>query len=640
MVAVILFAGAGVAVAQSESSSELLLAIEPSVAGATSVSGAVGFGALPGQPGHIAPAPPGTLDGGFGDAGVGEIPVPGGSAQLLAMATDATGRTLLVGTSASDQAELARLTSAGVIDTSFGGGAVSLPTGLFPVDLAVTPQGNILVAVVSPSGTFGLVQYTTTGALDTSFGEEGTTGFPSVQSLGGAMSVDSQGRIVLFINYETADAAATTGVSWNLRLLPTGSVDADYPQRVLSSAAFSLAVRDSETQPDDSVAFTGTGTPDVGQSAFVIGRLLGSGQWDPEFGTPNPGYYTDATQPTVNFSGAAITVQADGKYLVVGDLSDSSAMTNSGFISRTNSDGSPDLPFGAPADDPNEGLGAIKVVFGDLTGLQDVAVQANGKILAVGFAQTAELTNALTMRLSATGRYDPTFGDITAQNHLPGEVNGAVFGPIAGRNVAVQVNRDGRFRVGGSSLDDDALWALQYNASGVESVTVDAQLVIPSDPQAQDISSQKSGTTASGREAVSVPAEVGSDGRWLAQLGGPLAPEPVEVTAVTDDGSITSATMTPSPSPSSSPTPTPTPTPTSPSNTPSPSAPTATGFPSMSPTQGRPATSASTEQATPAATGVAVAWLVAAGLGLLFAGTAARTWFTLRNRQGRHQEKR
>lgn len=146
----------------------------------------------------------GRLDRRFGTGGVVQTAFANG-ASALALAIDAKGRAVVAGSSASSIA-VARFTTAGRLDRSFGQGGLVLTS--FPgrevgaQAIAVLAGGRIVVAgggqrSDGTGGGFALARYLPSGQLDPSFSSDGLV----VTTLGeeaGAQGVliASHGRIV------------------------------------------------------------------------------------------------------------------------------------------------------------------------------------------------------------------------------------------------------------------------------------------------------------------------------------------------------------------------------------------------------------------------------------------------------------
>ncbi|MEO6688257.1 MAG: delta-60 repeat domain-containing protein [Dokdonella sp.] len=129
----------------------------------------------------------GSPDAGFGTAGITRTPVGPGEDMANAMVRQPDGRIVLAGSAIVADGRrdfaLARYTTAGVLDTSFGsGGLVTTPVG--PSDdvayaLVLMPWGRLIAAGSARTSTGGsgtdlaLVSYNANGSIDTYFGNAG-----------------------------------------------------------------------------------------------------------------------------------------------------------------------------------------------------------------------------------------------------------------------------------------------------------------------------------------------------------------------------------------------------------------------------------------------------------------------------------
>lgn len=139
----------------------------------------------------------GTLDTSFGGGGTGfnVTSFGGNTANMTSLAIDSNGDIVGGGWEGSSGSSLAvaRYTSAGVLDTSFGAGGATTTSisGSDAIEsIAIDPQGNIVFGgYVSPSNSehFLVGRYTSSGALDTSFDGIGYT----ATEIGDQDSIDS-----------------------------------------------------------------------------------------------------------------------------------------------------------------------------------------------------------------------------------------------------------------------------------------------------------------------------------------------------------------------------------------------------------------------------------------------------------------
>jgi uncharacterized delta-60 repeat protein len=310
----------------------------------------------------------GSLDTTFGTNGITSIPsiedVP-----FMALALQSDGKIVAVG-----ENFVVRFLSTGVLDSTFGtGGLASLGTdfiGTSPQGVAIQPDGNILVADRY------LLRLLTNGQFDTSFGTGGTartagypaTGLallPSGEILVASSSQGTSGFISLYqsngaldTSFGIAGQLATPGTAAGLALLPTGEFLAGgsltnnsiLPVGGFASSGFAVSrylgvgVTDVSfgtnggtftvvpvyqtivtsglaVQPSGDIVTVGTASHSL-QTAFSLARYTSTGQLDTTFGTNGAvvttfgsGIYT----PSISANG--VTIQSDGKIVVVGSYS-------------------------------------------------------------------------------------------------------------------------------------------------------------------------------------------------------------------------------------------------------------------------------------------------------------------------------
>jgi uncharacterized delta-60 repeat protein len=102
---------------------------------------------------------------------------------------------------------LARFTSAGIIDPTFSGGAVTTNVGPyddFGYGLAIQADGKLVmvgssISTATGSRDFSLARYLPDGSLDSSFGSGGTvtTAIRTHGDIAQAVAIQSNGRIVV-----------------------------------------------------------------------------------------------------------------------------------------------------------------------------------------------------------------------------------------------------------------------------------------------------------------------------------------------------------------------------------------------------------------------------------------------------------
>jgi uncharacterized delta-60 repeat protein len=260
--------------------------------------------------------PEGVIDRTFNGTGFLELDF-GGTSRLEALAQQADGKWLVAGSSRvgeQDRFALARLTANGALDSSFatGGIVVTAPEGGgILTGVAAESSGRLYAGgAVGPeaTSTFVLARYTSAGALDTSFGD------------GGLLRMTELGLRprAVFTLTPNARILVAGNAGGNLHLtqrLADGSVDGLFGQsgsrRFGKRRAFSL-VFDREGR----IVVGGESLPLNSFSAFVM-RLRADGSVDDAFGK-NGERFDRAGFHTI---GMSLSEQPDGKLLLVGSSS-------------------------------------------------------------------------------------------------------------------------------------------------------------------------------------------------------------------------------------------------------------------------------------------------------------------------------
>ncbi len=215
--------------------------------------------------------------------------------------------------------------------------------------------------------------------------------------------------------------------------------------------SFDLAttgITDIALQPDGKILAVGA-TSVYSDSAcisdFVVTRYNNDGSLDTSFGSNG--------QTRVSFSdmecerGQAVALQTDGKILVAGGIALSQFA-----LARLNQDGSLDASFN------NDGK--VTLTANGSFGFQGVAVQADGKILAVGTIYTGTYS-MLLVRYDPDGSLDPSFGD---SGMVVTDFNGM---EAVGTDIVLQA--DGKILVAGASRGDFAL--ARFSSDGTLDIT-------------------------------------------------------------------------------------------------------------------------------------------------------------------------
>jgi uncharacterized delta-60 repeat protein len=316
----------------------------------------------------------GDLDPTFSGDGKQTTDFGAGPSAAEAVVRQADGKIIVVG-GADGNFLVARYNLDGSLDPSFSGdGRVQTNfTGLDgATDVALRDNKIVVVGFSTDNngtGHFALARYNLNGSLDASFSGDGkqTTIFGSLGE-GGATGValQSDGKIVAVgtsgeNGFQTRDFALA-------RYNPNGSLDPSFSGDGKQTTDFAFGVagaRGMAIQADGKIIAVGESL-----AGFALARFNPNGSLDTSFSG-------DGLQ-TNDFGGAAagrkVAVQGDGKIVAVGQGGSGGDFA----LARYNPDGSLDPSFSG------DGLQTTDFYWEAADGARDVAIQANGRIVAVG----------------------------------------------------------------------------------------------------------------------------------------------------------------------------------------------------------------------------------------------------------------
>lgn len=384
-----------------------------------------------------------------------------GLRRLLALCCVATiGLMLLVATGA------ARAAAPGAPDTTFGSGGLATVGSDIKLLGATFQSDGKLVAVgergVGSKATPTLVvaRLTTSGGLDGSFGG-GVVSGPAITtqfgngSLGRAVAVQSDGKVVVVGKATSVGGSGSQGMLIE-RFNTNGSLDAGFGSHgvvdVLTGTqggdGYSVAI-----QPDGKILAGGSAASATGASSAAVVRLNTNGTLDSSFDT------VGTAQLSVGLGSIAlgVAVQSDGKIVVAGSTSPGQQVVNT-LLLRLTSSGAPDSSFAGTGPDGKQlARGAANSAF------NAVAIQKNGSIVVAGANTDGNQgADALFARFTSSGGLDGSFGsggvtyETSASNTI---ISGAVPGA---RGVAIAANGDiiGGGTINSSGTTYGGLWAL------------------------------------------------------------------------------------------------------------------------------------------------------------------------------------
>lgn len=283
----------------------------------------------------------GTLDSSFGSGGLVSATVDGAASALV---VQSDGKLVTLGGNAAGDFLLARFASDGALDTSFGvGGTVTTDCGGndYGAALVLQADGRLVAAGWrgngGSAGTLCLARYTSDGSLDASFGGDGIVTAFDGTAIGLGLALQADGKLLV---------AANTGSNFVVaRFNGDGSADTGFGTGGLAQATFgpvstgfALAVA---VQPNGRIVAAGaTGGGDLG-----LARFLANGTTDASFGDGG----TVSTDLGYTETADAVTLQPDGEIVVAGSSSYTSPPLGAHFefvVARYDVNGALDTAFG------------------------------------------------------------------------------------------------------------------------------------------------------------------------------------------------------------------------------------------------------------------------------------------------------
>lgn len=384
----------------------------------------------------------GDLDPTFGPDGRVTTAFPGGS-RATAVAIQADEKIVAVGAAAGPSSTgdfaVARYEPDGSLDATFGdaGMVTTALGGGWDEAQSVVIQGNgrIVVAGTDSWLRFALVRYLADGELDSSFGVGGIvrTNFAPGQDVAWGVAIQPDGKIV------AVGAAGFAQEGFRLaRYRRDGSLDPTFGDGGKAMTRYAGGVaRAVAIQPDGRIVVAGYNT------SLALARYLPDGRLDRTFagdGMVDPGRVGEPWP-------LAVALQPDGRIVVAGGYD----IFRVGLV-RFTLHGRLDSSFGG------DGVVITNMGSGEQA-LSGLAVQPDGKIVAVGYVGPHEVSDAVVshfvlLRCRPDGSLDPTFGG-------DGKVK-TFFGDGGSSAGAVALQPDGRIVVVGRSDAPQAFALARY----------------------------------------------------------------------------------------------------------------------------------------------------------------------------------
>lgn len=388
-----------------------------------------------------------SVDASFGTGGVATLDFNSSGDSVVEIHLLSDGKILAAGTTSGNSDRdfaLARFNGDGSVDSGFSDlGKVTIDAGSIHDTLsamAVQDDGKIVLAGTSNLDDLVVARMNADGSTDAGFGANGkvTTSFGNRFASVYDVTVLSSGKIL-------ASGAYFDGVMDNFALArynSDGTLDATFGASgiVLTQITRGFVFHNSVIEVDNGqIIVCGT---DTGQTTprIVMIRYNENGSIDTTFGNNS---VVEFFRDVIQFVGAYINKQADGKYVVASLTSDGTG--NAFTLVRFNSDGSVDTSFGT------DGLTTHKVNGGS-SGIGRFVIQSDGKYLLTGTTPYGINDLMTLVRFNSDGSVDQGF----AVNGV--KLISAGVGDTEAKDIAIQT--DNKIIVGGTIIDGNSDFGL------------------------------------------------------------------------------------------------------------------------------------------------------------------------------------
>ncbi|WP_299770591.1 DUF4347 domain-containing protein [uncultured Pseudoteredinibacter sp.] len=360
----------------------------------------------------------GTLDETFGTDGAVRLDLGSGREQGFALAQQADGKLVLVGSKdgldssgsdVSDDFVVARLNTDGSLDNGFGNsGYIQVnfaDEGDYPRDVIIQSDGSIVV-VGEVGRDVGVLKLNSNGQLDTGFGTNGklTIDVSGNTDLAKAVTQLDDGSLVI-----VGHSIDTSYDFLMINLSQDGSAGPNFHIVRQDLGSNSIDAFYAVTQQNDGkIVVAGASTLNGHYNSTLVRTNL-DGSFDSSFG--NNGV---ANEPVLLSSDYAkdVEILPDGSYITAGWIG------NDFSVVKYNSAGALDTSFANG--------GVYKSPIGGYSVAEAVEVLPDGSIIAIGhFSENSE-SKTLVFKLDANGVLDQSFAPSSTINDKPTYVEGAV----------------------------------------------------------------------------------------------------------------------------------------------------------------------------------------------------------------------
>jgi uncharacterized delta-60 repeat protein/CSLREA domain-containing protein len=423
---------------------------------------------------------------------------------------------------------------------------------------AVVTRYGVLFALLLWSS-YAFTAYARPGDLDPGFGQNGTVTTP----IGEAVTTEEANSVVLQGDGKVVAGGYTNrngNVDFALaRYNADGTLDSSFGtggEVVTAISSASDVINAVAVQSDGKIIAAGITGAGTGQQNIALARYNSDGSLDTSFGSN--GIVITVLGPPENRANA-VALQRDGKIVVAGSSWSNSARF--GAVLRYNSDGSLDSSFG------QNGIALISNLSSEQPNA--IVVQADGKLVTAGTTFNGVHAKISLIRLTSGGAYDSTFGnggkvltsvsagadianDLAVQADGKLVAAGSTTGSLGEDTLVVRYNRDGSldssFGSGGSVAtpvvegNDHAL-GVAIQSDGKIVTSGEAEIAGPS-TAFSTVRYQANGAldTSFGNQGIALTPVISRSSRGpLAVPSSPFTSSGAHDLAVQSDGRIVSA---------------------------------------------------------------------------------------------------
>lgn len=298
-----------------------------------------------------------------------------------------------------------RLNTDGSLDNSFGGNSTGTTTRNKAANAMslLQPSSGRLILVGGNLNTHVSYAYTTGGANDGTFNPFNSSMTNNNEFANGA-AMSSSGQFAT-VGYDAVSGGNyMQTIVYNSNGTPNTSFSSDGNVTNLHPGFTDAMAHDAAFQPDGKIVVAGYAQSASAGYVFGLIRYDASGNLDPAFG--NNGFVNNNSNFGNEEVCQAIKIQNDGKIIAVGYAKDASDNNlNKVALARYNADGTLDVSFGS------NGWSFPPVLSGRMVA-REVAIQADGKyVLACEGTSSTGLNYFVVVRVNYDGTIDTGFGN-------------------------------------------------------------------------------------------------------------------------------------------------------------------------------------------------------------------------------------